>query len=93
MKNLSKKNIFSVKYNCDVEEAAGVVDSSRAGCFIGSWCLPNPRGRALRKRQCTLSGGALVWGSAEGNAERRRSAVRWLAVTLSAGAMLDKLSG
>ena len=32
-------------------------------------------------------------GSAKGNAERRRSAVRWLAVTLSAGAMNDKLSG
>ena len=38
------------------------------------------------------SGCALVWRFAEGNAERRRSAVRWLAVTLSAGAMLDSES-
>ena len=37
------------------------------------------------------SGGALVWGFAEGNAERRRSAVRWLAVAMGADAMFDEL--
>ena len=46
----------------------------------------------MRRRECMWSGGALVWRFAEGNAERRRSAVRWLAVTLGAGAMLDELS-
>ena len=47
----------------------------------------------MRRRECMWSGGALVWRFAEGNAERRRRAVRWLAVTLGAGAMLDELSG
>ena len=46
----------------------------------------------MRRRECMWSGCALVWRFAEGNAERRRSAVRWLAVTLGADAMFDELS-